>query len=94
MITLSRSETDFQTVALAHARVYCDMRAQDYAKLAYQHAHGCEHMVRASDEVVRYIESERLRGDAGVRFESIGGGLVRAPQFLGVGDCENSAHCR
>lgn len=78
MITLSRSETDFQTVALAHARAYCDMRAQDYAKLAYQHAHGCEHMVRVSDEVVRYIESERLRGDTGVRFEPIGGGLVRA----------------
>lgn len=89
MIDLIRTDPDFQTIALAHAGAYSDMRAQDYAKLAYQHAHGCEHMVRLSDEIVRFIESERGPAERGVRFEPIGNGLVRA--HLSGGDAAFSS---
>lgn len=89
MILLPRTEPDFPTVALAHAGTYGEMRAQDYAKLAYQHAHGCEHMVRASDELVRHIDAERAPGEQGVRFEPIGNGLVRA--HLSGGDARFSS---
>ena len=77
MITLSTSNAGFAPIALAHAGAYAHMQAQDFIKLAYQHANGCEHMVRMSPEIARWIENERESGD-GVHFEPIGNGYVRA----------------
>ena len=71
------SSPDFEKVALTHARNYPGMRAQDFIKLAYQHAKGCEHLVRESPDIERRIQEERSENETGVRFEALGNGLVR-----------------
>jgi len=67
----------FHEAALLHAGTYPRMQAQDYVKLACQHALGCGHMVSSFENAYERILSERSPGETGVRFEDIGNGLVR-----------------
>lgn len=86
MIPVMIENEDFAGVVRAQARAYPDLQAQDLVKLAYQHARGCEHMVRLSPEIAEFLAAERQ--GRGVRFENIGNGLVRA--YLTGGENELS----
>lgn len=52
------------------------MQAQDYVKLAYQHAFGCGHLIDDPASCLAMLKMERA-GDPSVSFEDIGNGLAR-----------------
>ncbi len=68
---------DFRSILMLHSDRYPRMQAQDYVKLACQHALGCGHMVKDYETALARIYTERPDGEMGVRFEDIGNGLVR-----------------
>ena len=74
----------FTDIVLAHARKYPEMQAQDYVKLAYQHALGCGHLVKDEKTCLDRIRAERNGIQTNVRTEPIGNGLVRL--YLDGGD--------
>ena len=56
---------------------YPIMMCQDYVKLVYQHCMGPGHLVRDPESARERLTLERGEQETGVRFESIGNGLIR-----------------
>lgn len=65
----------FTEIVKQHTERYPKMQAQDYVKLACQHALGCGHMIKDAATALLRIQSERINDR--VFSEDIGNGLIR-----------------
>lgn len=70
----------FQEILLTHFEQYPAMTPRDAVKLCYQSAFGPGHMIKNEQTAQEYLKNEYAQTEksAGVLFEKIGGGLVRA----------------
>ena len=71
---------DFRTIILAHQARYPCMQPQDFAKLAFQHTYGPEHMILDARDAAQRLLAEWQTAstpDAPCNPEPIGNGLCR-----------------